>query len=454
MRNRLRILLLLLPLGIPFSLPAVVLAAKVAQGVRLVPKGGDDRIHRVEAKIEIAGSLKVADQKNSDPIKMTVAGNLTYDERRIASGSKNTERSLRYYDHAAIEIKVGDHLEKPTLRDDRRLIGLDATGDEPELFSPSGYLTREELDLIDLPGTSVVCDGLLPTKSCKPGSTWEPSQRTLAQLVRIDNVSKSTVLCKLESLENQAAKIEFTGDIEGAIGGVSTEISLKGKITFDLAHERIRWLAVLIKENRAIGHASPGLSATTKIQMAVKDSSGCPYLTDDAIAGVPQNAQEAPLNLSYEFSDHQVRLLHDRRWILMNDTRDLAALRFIDQGELVAQCNLFKRPQIDLNDIPTLEKFQDEVKKALGENFREFAGANQTTNAQGHLVIQVTAIGEVSELPMEWRYFYVANDQGEQIAAVFTLEPSFSERLAAEDETMMNSVEFLSVTDTALLNKR
>ena len=45
--------------------------------------------------------------------------------------------------------------------------------------------------------------------------------------------------------------MEIDGHVEGAIGGVSTELKIKGRYKFHRGHKRITWFAMLIEEKSA-----------------------------------------------------------------------------------------------------------------------------------------------------------------------------------------------------------
>ncbi len=105
---------------------------------------------------------------------------------------------------------------------------------EAQLFSPRGPLTRDELDLVDLPANTLLLDQLLPQKAVSPGDRWQHSDNLLAMLLGLDAISQSDVYSELKEVDATAARMEFEGHVEGAIGGVSTELKIKGRYKFHL----------------------------------------------------------------------------------------------------------------------------------------------------------------------------------------------------------------------------
>lgn len=149
---------------------------------------------------------------------------------------------MRDYHKVAVVVKVGDGQFEPALRPEHRLIGVEAGKQAATLFSLAGNLTRDELDAIDIPANSLLVDRLLPEKPVAPGESWQLPEPLLAALLNLDEVAKSSVECTFKEVAtigskeaaHKVARFEFAGKVEGAVGGVSTKIELKGKYRFDL----------------------------------------------------------------------------------------------------------------------------------------------------------------------------------------------------------------------------
>src|SRR6185369_6838169 len=98
---------------------------------------------------------------------------------------------VRYYDDAQAVIKVDKGGEKPSLRPKRRSIGVNIAKTQTTLFSTTGTLTREEVDLLDVPCSSLVIDELLPAEPVATGATWKHSDQVLGTLLGLEAVSFS-----------------------------------------------------------------------------------------------------------------------------------------------------------------------------------------------------------------------------------------------------------------------
>src|SRR5205085_685633 len=137
----------------------------------------------------------------------------------------------------------------------------------PTLFSPSGPLTRDELDLIDVSGNSLLLYSLLPEGEVSVADTWKPNADVLAPFLGLDAVGHTDVESALSSVENGVATIESHGHVDGAIGGVATEIEIKAKCLMDMKTRQITRFGLAIKEKRSIGHVAPGLDVVARVRL-------------------------------------------------------------------------------------------------------------------------------------------------------------------------------------------
>src|SRR5690606_6680654 len=170
------------------------------------------------------------------------------------------------------------------------------------------------------------------------------------------------------------------------------------------------------------------LDVTSKITLTVSPLQESKHLTADAVQRVEFIADLQQNPLVYESSTAGLRLHMDRRWHKVLDEPKLLTLRFVDRGDLLAQCNVAPLEKAEPGKHVSLEKFQADIREALGNNFGQFMRATQGTDDQGRTLYRVIATGKVSELLIEWRYYLVADDQGRQVAMAFTLEQDLVER--------------------------
>jgi hypothetical protein len=245
-----------------------------AEPVRLVANRPSGETSNVEVALQIGGDLllsapgKVATEPSVRKLPMNVAARVVYDEYPIAlrTGEATSSQALRDYRTAKALVEIEGGRMEPQLSEPHRLIAVQANRSEVLLTCPDHPLTREELDLIDLPANSLLLEELLPKDPVSPGDTWKHSDELMAALLRLDAVSLCDVqsmLAEVNAAEN-VAKISLAGTVQGGIGGVATEIEFKARYTFDLNLKRIILFALLVKEKRSVGHVAPGFDTVAK----------------------------------------------------------------------------------------------------------------------------------------------------------------------------------------------
>lgn len=429
-----RLLRLFVALGVLFAAAAGVLADDATR-YALQSQYTPGEVTHVEAAMEVGGDLKLVADGAPKQLPMSVVANLKYDEQLLAVDElARPVRSLRYYDEARAVIKVDQGGEKPNLDPTRRLVAVE----KPDrgaavMYCPTEAMRREDLDLIDIPGNTLLVDRLLPAEPVTPGQKWKLSDDVLANLLGLDAVSWSDVESMLGAVAEGIADISAGGSISGAVGGVSTEIEFKARYRFDLDRKQITYLALLIKEKRSVGHIGPGLDTVAKVLMKITPIASSERLTI-AAAKTPALSPELA-RLSFAPPKGQYWFQYDRRWYVTSDEPKLAVMRLIDRGELVAQCNLSALPSS--KTTPTLAEFQKDVQNTLGKSFGQFVNASQSTSEAGYTVLRVVAHGVVSELPIEWVYYLVADSRGQRVSLAFTYEQSLTERFAQADRTLV-----------------
>ena len=381
-------------------------------------------VDRVEVVMEVGGDVKELVKEKVQPLKMSVVCNLGYDEKtlQVPTAASAALRTIRFYDQVSAVVKVADDGIKPELRPGRRLIGVQAELPTVTLFSPEGTLTRDELELIDILGNSALLDRLLPEKPVAVGDSWSQSEKLLVALLGVDAVSKTDVKSVLTDVTDTEARMELAGQVEGALGGVSTEIQLKAKYRFNRKTRRVDWLGLLVKENRDIGHVQRGVDAVARLQVKISPKAQSDHFSPSALKDLALTPTPESTQLTYESAEGGWRFAHDRCWHVTADQRDLAVLRMIDRGELVAQCNVAPLPKLSPGSQTSLAEFQDDVQKALGKAFGEFIEAAQSGSDANYQVYRVVVGGKVSELPIRWNYYLVTDEQGRRVVFAFTVE--------------------------------
>ena len=414
----------------------------------LRPKTESRQPTDVQIRLNVTGELMAANS-GEKPVKLPITANaqLAYSEisRVFGVDHQDPVQAVRWYDRATVEMRVDGITHRVQLSNQRRMLVYHSDNAHTELFAVSGPLSHDELDLIDVPLSSAVVDRLLPNEEIKVGEIWSHEAMAMADLLRLDVVHKTDAKSKLVRVEDDQAKIELNGRIDGSIDGVSTEMKLSAKYTFDLQSRRIVWLVMDIGEQRAIGHASPGMQVTARIQLKITpfDPSEFRHTQLTHLTGIELNPQEKNLLLRYRSLHGGFQIYHDRSWQVMLDRDDVTVMRMVQNGDLIAQCNVSK-----LSDSPSgkrrqLNEFQENVRSGLGNSFEQFVEVDQYESELGLRILRVVATGKVENLPIQWIYCHVSNDLGKQASYVFTIESKLIAKFGAADRAFSRSFDFV-----------
>lgn len=439
-----------------FAVPALVALCEPLSAETktwsLRPEQGLMTVKRIATSVEVGGNLTVVKENKVDPLKLEVVAKMDYDERvlDVEDAEKGPWHSIRHYRQADAAIQIEDDVIKPTLPSNRRLIGVKVEKSNVTVFCPHGELSRDELDLIDLQGNSLLLDRLLPLERVSIGDTWKHSDDLVTSLLRLDATSSCDVASKLVSVKDRVALMETDGRVTGAAGGVSTDIQLKAKYQFSLDTKQIIWFGLLIQEKRSVGHVGPGLDLVARIQMAISQVSDSPGLSNEVLQGVTLTPDETITRLSHESAAGGWQFANDRRWFVTSDEEDKAVLRMIDRGELVAQCNVSSLPAVDVDKLPSLTEFQEDVKRGLGESFGQFVSAAERPDEADYRILHVVVDGEASEVPIRWIYHLLADAKGRQVVFVFIVEGDLIDRFGRADEDLIKTVRLTDRTIAAV----
>ena len=351
--------------------------------------------------------------------------------------------SVRHYHRAEALFEVNSEKRTSLLPEAGRLIVVRRSHGVTTIGCPHGPLMREHNELIDIPGNSLLLSALLPTHAVAPGQQWDVGEEALQGLLGWDAVRDAQVRGTLNSVTDGSAAIEYGGMASGSVSGVATKVEIKAKCVFDLERHRIRWFGAAFREEREVGPAEPGFAVTARLQMAISQLDQSEPLSDASLAGLALAPSELPPPLAIASRYASCRLLADDRWYVTVDREDATVLRFVENGEAIAQCNITTMPDLAPGKHVLLEAFQQDIQKTLGGNFGQFVDASQWRTDEGLRVLRVSAAGVVSEVTVQWIYYLISDEKGRRTAVVFTLDQENAEQFATADQTLVSSFQFL-----------
>jgi len=426
-----------------FANSSMVAAEKFA----LAEKSTDERTLSIALELQVDGQLQTSiGGGKALGLKLSADAQFRFHERRLPGTGRDakTLRSIRLYDSAAATIKVNDQSTRTQLNPRRRLIVAHGKREGPVLYSPTGALNSDQLDLLTTPGDSLSVLGLLPANEVEVGQEWQPQSWVIQMLTATDAVLKHELVCRLESVESAVAEVSFSGKIEGAIAGASTNISIEGHYQFDLNQKCMTHVKLTQTEKRSVGTVSPGMDVTAIVEVTRTSERATSVFDKSVLAKIPFEPSRDDLKLQLD-PPWRFRLFHHRSWHVFHQTREVAVLRLLDKGSLIAQCNVSLIPAAAAGKHTPEEQFQSDILSALGDKLKSITKAEQIKTDDGMFLFRVTAAGEAGGIPMHWFYHLCAAPTGHQAAFVFSVETKMLERFGQHDVKLVKSVRFLPV---------
>jgi len=405
------------------------------------PKVGDAVVVSVE--LEVGGDLITRDEKSVESkLPMSVAGNLSYHEQLIAS-SAEIVRSLRKYYSATATIQVDDHSVEKSLPAEQRLVAADLREGQISLNGCERPLTREQLDLIDAVGDSLVLDQLLPGREVAEGENWDHENTTIGALLGMDHVAVCEVSSVIVGHSKGQVQVRLGGTVHGTIDGTTTEIDLRGAYLFHQKLGRITKFNLAIKENRAAGEVVPGLDVVAKAKVVITPTETDSPFSADLIDQVSDVSLPLRTALLYEAQQQGFRFQHGANWYVTGEQRDLLSMRCLRDNDLISHCNVTTLPARSEGRGTSLEQFERDIRLSLGDSLVEVANARQWKTPQDHDCLGVIANGKVKGVAVQWRYYLVSQADMPRVTLAVTVEQSQLKRFDDADRELVDSLELM-----------
>lgn len=437
---------------------AVLVGSSLAEAtagdpIDLTPQITANDLAQVTLELAEGGQLLVAasrdDEAESKEVSMSVAATLRYEEHRFPPESAQDgdlpTASVRYYNQPEVVIKIDDQGTTPAFSDQRRLITSRYRAGTRQLSSPWGPLSREELDLIDVPGDSLIVDRLLPKTPVADGDTWTSDSALIGALLCLDSVAHCETTCVLDKHNDDFALIKLEGTAMGTVDDATTEVELRGVLLFDRRQRRVTRLNLAAKENRSIGGATRGVDSVSKLRLTIRPIDAPQHLTADVLASLESPGKALPELLRLDARKQGFRVLYDRRWFITARERETVTLRRVEGGDVVAHSTITRLPAKSAERQTTLAEFERDIRRALGKNFGHLVSSRQWTNAFKHRCLEVVVRGSAEDVPVEWHYYLVAPEgDGHRVTVAVTIDGRLIEQLAGADRQLVHALELVS----------
>ena len=438
--------LLLLLSALPLSAGPRVSLQESSDSSRVVRVIGDASAEG-QSQTPQAGGKAVA-------LKSEIKALWQYHEVRLPSGGVDGEtyRALRHYGPLEVRVQVAEQVTNPRLRDFMNVIVAEGKSDGIRFFSPKGPLMSHELEVLDTPVDALALLALLPNDPVEQGDDWKPANWVLQFLTGVEAVEKSELTCTAVKVTETEVSFKVDGKITGGLLGAGTEITLKGTCLFDVKQELLTEADLTLTEKRSVSPVTTGLNLTTKVRI-LRSLDKDPSLSEGAIQGLATAATPESLLILAEAPEWNLRWKHDRNWHVFHRTPQVAVLRLLDRGSLLAQCNIAPIKPAKPGEHMGEKEFQQEVQKAIGKDFRRIVQAEVIPSQDDRYIYRVTSVGETQQpvqgsdakiIPLQWIYYLIASPAGQQIVLVMTLEPESEKRFENQDISLALGMQFIT----------
>jgi len=434
--------------------PAAVWAA---EEIILDEPATDVRVRQVATEVRTSGRIftNAGNQKTSEH-PLTATATFRYRERRLPPAGRDFQslRAVREFELARMQSQVAGHDSGAELPAQQRLVVVQGERSGLQCYSPGTAMARESVDLLELPGDPLILAALLPRTSVLPGAQWKAPEWAAQMLASLEAVDKTEMNCRLASVNEETAVIEFSGAAHGQRFGANSDVVISGRMVFDRQANMIRQTVAKYEIKSSVGTINPGIDATVEVTVE-RTPADSPGRLNDAIADtIPLEPPPGDLFLEFPAAPWGVSLSFDRKWFvfqaLFEGTPQVAILRLMENGSLICQCNLSPIAAAAPGQHTPIEQFETDIRQALGDKFKTFAARDQIPTDDGRTILRLVANGEMSvtseqgavKLPMTWIYYLCADRSGKQLSFVFVVEPEYVKLLAGRDLAMVKSVRF------------
>ena len=447
-------------IGAVWSVALTVAAAQMAvaaDAYSLEEPDTDSRPRMTTIQVAIDGDV-VTSSGGGKTLRHDLDASAAYrfTERRLSGAGQDARqfRAVRAFTQAAVRTKISDRLSESSLHPTLRIIAVNGRREGLVRYALNGLLTRDSLDLIDVPGDPLAIVALLPDREVEIGEQWKPAGWAIQMLTAVEAVEESAMTCTLASVEDGLAHVTVSGRVAGVRLGAPSNIDLEGDFEYDIDEKLITTIRLNQTEKAAIGTVTPGIDSQVqvKIERALTESDS--GLTDLVLESIPLEPPAERMPLILNAAPWRFRLVHGRNWHVFHasyeNTPKVVILRLLEQGSFLCQCNFSPVPSAEPGKHTPLADYEASIQQALGAQFEEFSERGRVPTEDGRKIFRVTALGnyqlpegdQTKIVPMSWTYYLVAAPSGRQVSFVFAVEPKMREALANRDARLVESLLF------------
>lgn len=413
----------------------------------LAPELAEGDTSSVKVTLEVGGDMLLTEEKVERELPLTVTGELAYLEQLICWSPETNElaRSVRKYQTANAKIQIDQGGIVRDLPTEKTSVAAELRDGKAHLACINAPLTRDQFDLVNVVGNSLALNRLLPGSKLSEGESWKHDNQSIGALLGMDNVAVCEVTSVITGCVNRQVQIRMAGTVHGTIDGAPTEMELRAAYLFHEKLKRVTKFNLAIKEKRTKSQVVPGLDVVAKVSVTVAPTTDKLGIDDEQLSDTTK-----PLSavLSYEAPQRGYSFLHDAAWYVIAEQSDRVSLRSLQNGNQTSHCSLSTLPARSEGRETSLEEFERDVRKSLGEHLNTVSASTNWITEQGHQCLGVVAEGEIEGVPIEWRSYLISSPDLPRVSLSVTIEQSQVEQFNDADRQIVDSLELAQPATT------
>ncbi len=387
---------------------------------------------------------KANDNNQTQSLPLRVQARMDFFQRYTGNDSEN--QAIRFYREAESSIRVDNGETAAVLHPSNRHIVTriaPASSRPIQVASLGDALQQSELDLLRNPGDPLTVPSLVNRKQVSVGDKWKAPDEALGCFLAVDQVVASDVHVLLKSIKNGQAKIYLAGKVTAGVDDVNTEIELSGLLLANLRDGSFSSLRLVTREKRDQGQLAPGFVGRTKIDTRLSAVKPTRQLSTPTIKQLTAG-KKVEQRLKWVSGAGSFQVQYEPAWRLIASEKEAAILRYLNQGELMAQCSIVRLASRPADNPLTLAAFKKEVAAMVAaDEDASLESAEQLKSRSGLNILEVQVSGVVEAVPLNWMYFHVSSNDGRCVTFVFTLEKQLASEVRPAARQLVNNLTFL-----------
>jgi len=246
----------------------------------------------------------------------------------------------------------------------------------------------------------------------------------------------------LKTATRDEARIYLLGQVDATVDDAGTSMKVSAVFDIDRKSNQVTQVRLSIDENRQAGQVAPGFEGKSRVNIQLRSEDGCKHLSTASLKKLTQS-RRIKQRLQWMSDEGKFALEYDPRWKMIASESQAAVLRFVDDGDLMAQCNVVQLPARPASNPLTLAKYRKEIEAIIRpDKTAELIGAKEVKTTQGHDAFRVSVKGVEEGVPVKWIYYHVSAEDGRRLTFIFTLEQEIADVFQPSDQRMVNGLSF------------